>query len=408
MTIQQFLFDPLKDEVKKVQQKCLIYEDFTGSAPACPDLTGSVLNKIKDCEADVAAAALGEKLALKLIGFAQAVDLEHPSLNDLFKGQLVFGEFSKDCCSLLGLAAFAKDNEPHVFSRIKKILSKSATYRTIEKSIDAPSNNQLHVRFVESRKDRDRIRGTKRMQTINVGIIEKKGHDIWSSHNSTFSNYSRNTDVWKEEIEEARVELIRFQKLGCTDLAKGIEVDIKNFESQIRETYFGFNRIPMTHAAVILAKVHGYDIKHTSYRSTYKILIPRAHFKDVNFAVDNIRSDKDQSWYDYEPRSYTISELKENHCMSDDMQKFINHLEKFPEVGGRPIFDHFRILVPGIQYPDDDWRRGAYINEQGRKITGTCEKIKAAVDMMLIKKGVYCPTLLGEKDEHCYFLSYWI
>lgn len=407
MTTQQLLFDSLKDEVKKVQPKCLIYDD--PKSEECPDLTDSVLCKIKDCDLDVATAALGEKLAVRLKGFANAIDLEHPALKDLFKGQLVSGEFSKDCCSLLGLAAFAKDNEPHIFSRIKKILSKSAAYRSIERSIDDPSKNQLHVRFVERSEDRDAIRSTKRMQTINVGIIEKKGHDIWSSHNGTFGNYARNTDVWKTEIEEAKIELDRFKKLGCDDLASGIEKDIKDFESQIRETYFGFNRIPMTHAAVILAKVHGYDIKHTSYRSAYKILIPRGYFKDASFEVSGIsRGDKDQSWYDYQPRSYTISELKENDCISKDMQNLVNYLENFPLVGGKPIFDHFRIVVPGVQYPDDDWSRGSYINEEGRKVNGTCGKIKVAVDMMLIKKGIYCPILLGEKDEHCYFLSYWV
>lgn len=408
MSIQQLLFDPLRDEVKKVQEKCLSFDD-PQSSEECPDLKDSILCKIKEYDQEVANAALGEKLATRLMGFAHSVDVEHLSLNDLFKGQLVSGEFSTDCCGLLGLAAFAKDNEPLLFTRIKKMLSKGTTYRNIERSIDAPEKNQLHVRFVKDRKERDKIRATKRMQTINIGIIEKKGHDIWSSHNETFSNYTRNTDVWKAEIEEAQKELDRFKQMGCEDLARGIETDIKSFQAQIRETYFGFNRIPMTQAAVILAKIHGYDIKHTSYRSSYKILTPREFFRNhSNFCVEEIRREVDYSWFDYEPRSYTISELKEKNCMSDDMQKLVNYLEDFPPVNGKPIFDHYRILVPGVAYPKGEFSRASYVNAQGRKITGNSQKVKTEVDMMFIKMGLYCPILLGEKDEHCYFLSYWI
>ena len=414
MSIQQLLFDPLRDEVKKVQEKCLVFDDSESDNSESdnkeiPDFKNSVLHKIKEYDQDIANAALGEKLGKKLMGFARSIDLEHSSLSEIFKGQLVSGEFSSDCVGLLGLAAFAKDNEPLLFSRIKKMLSKGSIYRNIERSIDDPEKNQLHVRFVKDRKDRENIRATKRMQTINVGIIEKKGHDIWSSHDDTFLNYTRNTDVWKSEIEEAQRELDRFKKMGCIDLAAGIEADVEKFQSQVRKTYFGFNRIPMTHAAVILAKIHGYDIKHTSYRSAYKILIPRGFFGDYsNFCVEETSREIDYSWFNYEPRSYTIAELKENNCVSEDMQKLVDHMESFPASGGKPIFDHYRILVPGIQYPKGKWSRASYVNEDGRKITGPSGKIKTDVDMMFIKRGLYCPILLGEKDEHCYFLSYWV
>tara|TARA_Y100000034_G_scaffold43496_3_gene53094 strand:- start:19529 stop:20794 length:1266 start_codon:yes stop_codon:yes gene_type:complete len=409
LSTQKLLFDPLRDEVKKVQPRCLSC-DPPETVQESPDLTQSILKRVLECDPDVAAAALGQKLAIKLIGFANAVDLDHPSLVDLFGGQLVSGDFSSDCRALVGLAAYAKEHEPSVFSRIKKILSRGKTSRDIERSIDDPEKNQLHVRFVKDRATRDKIRATKRMQTINVGIIEKKGHDIWSSHDNTFANYTRNTDVWANEIAEAESELERFQKLGCKDLARGIETDIKNFKAQIRETYFGFNRIPMTHAAVILAKIHGYEIKRTSYKSAYKILVPRSYFEPLtNFCLEGLSSqNQDYSWFNYEPRSYTISELQENHDISEEMQTLIDYLENFPDIGGKPIFDHFRVLVPGIAYPAKDWSRGTYLNEKGKKISGTVEKVKTDVDMMFIRQGTYCPILLGEKDEHCYFLSYWV
>jgi hypothetical protein len=407
LSIQKLLFDPLKDEVEKVQEKCLSFDG--PQSIETPDFKDSVLHKIKEYDQDVANAALGEKLATRLMGFAKSIDIEHSDLKELFDGQLVSGDFSADCCALLGLAAFAKDNQPLIFTRIKKMLQRGSNYKSIERSLDAPENNQLHVRFVKGRKDRDKIRATKRMQTINVGIIEKKGHDIWSSHGDTFSNYTRNTEVWKSEIEEAQRELDRFNRMGCEDLANGIERDIKNFQTQTKETYFGFNRIPMTHAAVILAKIHGFEIKQSGYRSTYNILIPREFFKDhADFCVEEESRDIDYSWFNYEPRSYTIAELKEKNCISDDMQKIVNYLESFPAANGKPIFDHYRILVPGIAYPKGDWIRASYVNEDGRKVSANSVRIKTEVDMMFIKMGLYCPILLGEKDEHCYFISYWV
>lgn len=417
MAIQKLLFDPLQDEVKKVQSKSIKFEGCDEvQEPA--NTEGSVLSRIKDFDLEVCEAALGSKLAKRLRGFALAVDLSHPSISELFEGQLVEGDFSSDCCALLSLAEFARKNEPTIFNRIKKIgqdfESPSHRWRkSVEKSLDDPSNNQLYVRFVKERKERDKIRSTKRMQTINVGIIEKKGHDIWSSHGDTFSNYCRYDNVWAEEIEQARKELDRFKKLGCDDLSFGIEKDIENFENQIQDNYFGFNRIPMTHAAVILAKVHGYQIKNSSYRNRYSILIPRNYFNLPNFkhdfVVQDIRAqDADYSWFNYEPRSYTVKEMMDHKVVSSEMKEILDYLENLPEVGGRPIFDHYRVLVPGISYPKGDWSRGSYVNRQGRKITGNVAQIKIELDMMFIKDGLFCPILLGEKDEHCYFISYWV
>lgn len=406
MSTQQLLFDPLKDEVEKVQKKCLKYDDQKITNPC--DLSNSIVSKITDYDEAVTHAALGPKLANRLRAFSSQVDLKHPGLVDLFEGQLVDGNFSKDCCDLLSLAKHASVNEPRLFTRIKEILSKTGLYRKVLRSIDAPGENQLHVRFVGDRKKRNSIRATKRMQPVVISHIErkKKDYDIWSCHNPTFENYVRHCNIWEEEIKEAKQEMKRFEKMNCKDLANGIQRDIDNFESQSKDSYFGFNHIFTTHAVVILAKIHGYTIKKRP-NGTHRILVHRGHFGEhSNFCATSTGETTDLSWFEYEPRSYTINEFQSNNIMSDDMQKLVNYLENFPGVGGRPIFDHFRVLVPGVKYP---FESGVTSYMDGKeKITLLASDAKKQIDMMFVKNGVYCPILIGQKDEHCYFLSYWI
>ena len=60
----------------------------------------------------------------------------------------------------------------------------------------------------------------------------------------------------------------------------------------------------------------------------------------------------------------------------------MQHLEAFPELGGKPVFDHFLVVVPGL---DGDM----------------------AHEKELISEGRIIPVLLGERDGKCYFISYW-
>lgn len=402
----------LQKEVEKVQKESLdsIYEDTNLEQVIVPDLRRSVLSKIRDYDIEVAADALGLKLAHKVRDFANAIDLEHPSLVDLFEGELISGGFSEDCCGLLNIASFARKEEPTFRARIKKMIVKGKVYRSIEKLVDNPVDNQLHVRFVKDKSTRDSIRATKCMQTINLSIIDKKGNEIWDFYNGSFDRFVRNNNIWQQEIEEAKQELDRFKRLGCLDLAGGMQKDIEGFESQVRDIYYGFNRIPMTYAAIILAKVHSYSIKFVSAHSKHKILAPKSVFASLNnsFCLGSI--EHDISWFNYLPRSYTIAELRENGAFSENMEKLIDRLENFPAVNGKPIFDHFRILVPGIEYPHGNGfnRKSAYINENGEKIVDSIQNVRIGVDMMFIRNKIYYPILLGEKDEHCYFISYWV
>lgn len=397
----------LSEEVKEVQSICFKNVFDSDESKPKSNVEDSLLGKITKVDQDVAEAALGQDFAQKVLAFVNAVDLEHPAINDLFEGQLLSGDFSKECASLLGLAAYAKDKEPLMLGKIKKLFPKDKIYKKIERSIDDPSKNQLHVRLIKDNLLREKIRSSKKMQVINSNVIEKKGYDIWISNNSTFSNYCRKVDVWGQEIRDAEKQLEKFQVMGCKDLAKGIEDDIKVFKLKISESYLGFNRISMTSAAILLAKIHGFELKNVNSKTRYKIMIPRSFFGELsNFCApvgDNALGG-DYSYFEYEPRSYTVNEM----TASYEMQRMINYLESFPEMDGKPIFDHFRILVPGIKYPNGNWKKASYINESGIAVSDSSENVKRSIDMMFVKNKLYYPILLGEKDEFCYFICYWV
>jgi len=413
---QNEIFESRKAEVERVQKKALanIFEK-PSETMKIKDVKNSILSEIQKTKytSEIVEAALGIKLGSKLYSFAKSIDLDHPLLNTLFKGQLLNGEFSKDCCALLDLAKYAVETKSRAATRIKKILPKNSLHRDIEKYVDDPSVNQLHVRLVADQAERDKIRATKKAQTINVNLIEKRGVEIWRNEHPTFFNYSRNVNMYEEELKEVQKEYDHFMSLRCEDLAQQVKEEMDKLKNQNQEKYFGFNKISMTNAAIVLAKVHGYKITHDTKSNgrmcNQKIIASRDLFGDCsNFFFNSVGENTDYTWFGFEPRNYTIMEFREFNNIPQSMEKLIAHLEKFPEINGKPLFDHYRIMIPSVRYPSTSSSQCSYIDNDKNQVDGPLDKVRKELDMILFEKGFYSPVLLGEKDADSYFISYFV
>jgi hypothetical protein len=110
-------------------------------------------------------------------------------------------------------------------------------------------------------------------------------------------------------------------------------------------------------------------------------------------------------------KQYSQSRTKENL----DTCRLIEYLEEYPPLNGKPIFDHFLVLVPTPQPHFWDAKQGA--KDKGVKFSVNVDgktnefddplAAKIHLDVALVRAGVVTPVLLGERDGQCYFLSFW-
>jgi hypothetical protein len=161
--------------------------------------------------------------------------------------------------------------------------------------------------------------------------------------------------------------------------------DIEAFKSK-QESYYGFNRITMTNAAVILAKQHKYHFVRSANGGVL-ISIPSDYFTSLSnkiYVFDALSLEVREyelpksGFLNYVPRVYPLHNL----VVPDSMWKIIDCLERFPDADFRPIFDTYWVMFPGTE--------------------------EEKYDMYLLKQGIVCPILLGERDGKCFFISYWV
>lgn len=390
----------------------------------------SLLCKIIECDDELVEFALG-KVGQKLRSFAQNVDFQHPDIVSIFDGAIANDHlFAQECLELLILGEFARENKlQKIVPILGKIITQESLSRNIIKKIDVPSNNRMHVRLIKDNKEREEIRMTKKMQIIDLHSVYKKGEDAWSVHPDSFKKFLRFDTAYEEDLLIAEKKAQRYKDLGCLSLADEVQKSIENFREHMDQSYYGFNRITMTNAAVVLAKSSGYnysppqevDYSYGNYKNEAKINVNRGFFKKYNFDIDHqfsvlplvpqssdlIVAMKLNSCYSYEPRVYPLHEFSD--ILTDSIQKTIDLLESFPDAGNKPIFDHFGIIVPGVSYPLPKQILYRFLDEKGFvQSYGVREDALKALDKILIKGQYLYAILVGEKDGKCYFISYFV
>lgn len=380
-----------------------------------------LLAKILETDPDVIELALG-KFGMKLRSFAQAIDLEHPHVAQLFEEIMPEPGTLENLFELLQLAEFGKANKlTRVISTLgSKVICREKFCRNLLRTIDNPANNRWRIRLLKTRAERDQVRLHKHMQIIDLSSFFKKGDEIWVSQPNTFQNFIRYNTSYQEEISVAERKAQRYLNLGCKGLSENIQVAIDSFKVQVHEGYFNFNRVTMTNAAIILAKFIGCRLV-TSFGSpsegdlkSFRISIPRSVFGDYNFEVasgiylsstDTLRRYSDS--YEYEPRVYSLNKLW--HLASDEIKHLINHLEEFPEANGKAIFDNYAVLVPGPFYPRTASEGQFTIRDCDgiHLVYDTRESAIHSLDSIMLKNNIIPAVLLGEKDGKCFFISFW-
>lgn len=371
--------------------------------------------KLRDYDEDVIRLGLGD-IGLKLKNFILQVDLSHPEISNVFDGIFADNqEFSQSCRELLTLASHARqDNLVSVVPYLNQFLYRE--HKTIIRKIDAPSSNRINVRFLKDPEEREHIRCSKKMQIIDLRGIYKKGKSFWDSQPTNFSRFLRFDTGYQDELKKAEKKAKRYEELGCVSLAEEVRRTMELFREHTECNYFGFNRITMTTASTILAKSLGFAYVENGEDN---IIVNRKLFYNFNpeypieynpyvsMASGGVTfTDRSQIPYNYEPRAYPYHEF--SGIASEETKGIICHLENFPDAGDKPIFDHFGVIVPGVEFPLRKSESFTFLDKVGiiHKFNTREESLKT-LDTILIKDKDIYPVIIGEKDGKCYFISYF-
>jgi len=391
-----------------------------------------ILRHILECEEDVLELSLGS-IGQKLRSFASKIDFSHPEIVSVFDGVLADDQtFAQECLELLQLAKFARDNQlSKILPLLGRVVAKESLSKIVIKKIDSPQHNRMHVRLLKDPLEREEIRLSKRMQTIDLQSIYNKGEEVWNAQPDSFSRFLRFDTSYQDDLTLAEKKVERYEELGCNSLADEVRKSIDIFREHIEQSHYGFNRITMTNAAVILAKSVGFNYVPSqemicgfgTHRTEAKINVDRKFFGRYNFdpeqslefnhaiseiAHSPIFTTKQKNNYLYQPRVYPLHEFWE--ITSHEMRDIIALLESFPDAGNKPIFDHFGVIVPGVALPQQTPKDDLYtiLDDNGlAQIFSSKEAAEKALDLILIKGEYIFPIVVGEKDGKCYFLSYF-
>ena len=395
-------FQKLQSQILKRIFDCTTYN-------SAQELSGILKEAVNYSKEDIR-STLGN-FGSKLASFSSYIDREtpHPDLFKLFDGELTSeeeGTFSRTAVDVLKLIKHGKEQgvSKTVFESLKKLVTKHKAFKTITQAIDHPEENLLHVRFVPLRSKRDAIRHRKMMQIVNPELLYKKGCDFWESGPTNFADFIRGQNLYQVDIEEAISRLEHFNNMGLKQMADEIQKTIDKLKKTSEDSqYFGFNKIPVYCASVILAKQANFKYNKK------EISVSTDNFKYRFFAdANNLFDDSHVKPLMLVPRIYTYGEMEE--VASDQIKAVIEHLESFPESGGHALFDHYKVLVAGTDFLENHQKKAGYCFRMPDGTMSSGPRIfncQLKLDSELIKQKEVPAVLLGERDGDCYFISYF-
>jgi len=342
----------------------------------------SFLQTFSAYEESTVRQALGN-FGVRLLGFAAEVDFAHPDLSELFDE-----EFSQ---SIMCLVKLAHDNDLNEFvaDNLRRVITKHPRYKELSRVIDAPSKNLRHCRFSKP-EFWSRIRDQKRTQNVDLRVMLTKGEDFWEETPDDFVSYLRHFNRLLPLIEEATAQHEHFTNFGLTSLAQEIQSQLTRIMAESKDDrYYGFNRITMTAAAVILGKMHdatfqiskndsmSLRLSRTSYRCrlTCQQFYGNRHF-------DALNQEFSLPFMEYKPLIIPVCQMERR---PGEMVRLLQELDSWPELGHKAVFDNYWVMLPDFNITGDQELMYDLVEDQ--KLVGV---------------------LLGEKDGDVFFVSYWM
>lgn len=383
-----------------VSQEQILKSIYTSSEIKTSEEVSGILKDILEYSEDQVFRCLGE-LGIKLRRFASSIDLCHPELLRIFNGALGSTSdtgFSRITCDLLKIMTYSlkqKASLPLV-EYLKNFLKSDLNYDTYMLKIDGVYLNQRHLRLSKDPVLRDTIRNQVEPFVVTPQTYGLEDVKTWSDCPANFKNYHRFANKYQEDIDRANKRKQHFFDHGLTSMADAIQCDITNVESSL-EQYYGFNLLSLRDAAVILAKVIGLCptfVNEFPTDSSINFCMKSEILQDMKSLKISDMCSVIGSVY----RVYSFHSLSK--IAPKQIVDLIQFLDAFPELNGKPLFDHYRVLIPSINY--------SCCNPFGLLSYEQLAKRQTELDLELLGSSRVIAVILGEVDGRHYFISYFV
>lgn len=402
------------EDIEFQQEKIIDSIKITKSDPCDFNQEIGILKEIQKYDKDFIDYAL-PVLGAKIKRFSDSIDAAHPDLKNLFFGQLTSqdeGKFGKILIDYLVLINFLKSNslDNSLLMSVRKSIKDNAYYGLFNQSIESPLKNNLNIRFMKSKKDVDSMREKKRVQSVYLNQNYHGSQSHWESFPDNCLIYQRFNNVYEKDLEKLKMRKNQFVDFGLFSMADEIEKSIFSIECESKDqSYFGFNKVKLDNLSIALAKLSGYEfIEHQQTLSGSEFFVKiNQEIQDKCISFVNKKPMPTDKEVSYQPKAYTIFEL--NEIISVDIAKIIDYLDNFPDLNGKILFDHFRVVVPSIGFLNK-FQMEPY---RGRDINGNyvvfedVNACKKMLDIWLLKNKNIVGALVGERDGSYYFISYF-
>jgi len=210
-------------------------------------------------------------------------------------------------------------------------------------------------RLLNSREKIQMIRNSKKISNVFLNIFFKNPRTIWDNLPSSFEIFLKD-NIYKKYLKDTEEVLFKFRSLGCDQMADHIEFNLNKIKNIFDNNYFGYKELSISNAAIILAKMHNFNLEDKVF--SWKICCKKTEYKPKIFPIHYLR--------DIKTRRVT---------------NLIKSLEE------KPLFDHYFVIVPSYEKDGKNFSNSEILNKISRN------------DMI--------PVIMGERGFKNYFISYW-
>jgi hypothetical protein len=239
--------------------------------------------------------------------FSEWADLEHPDMSEAFSPL-----FCQRVLELLKIADFAKDFD--IFDNLPYLIKKDL------KEINF-KDLKRRVRLAKYEEVRKKMRAAKKCLSVFLKYTFSKGEIVWQGTPDNFDCYVRNSEKYKNDIVKEKQMSQRYQEMGCDFLYEMVMKSIKEYEEMFNDIHYGFRRLTVANASLILAKKLGGVWEKGCVSLNGNLFTPM-----IQPIVNT---------------SLTLHSFAMNPRLTTEVLDLIAYLEKFPEANNKPIFDHY-------------------------------------------------------------------
>lgn len=421
----------LMAEVKAIQADVLTGLDRPSERAASPwqNRDDGLIDTLRQMSEESAIGTFGEFMGRRLLGFVREVDFDHPAISEAVRAAFSSdGEFAQTLHQVL---RFFSLSHAEGLNRVQGLLRgsflKEQTFKEVRNDLYQPP-----ARLLADPDRRFRCRSSKTVQDLTKRVREfvRDQSKLYNSGLDTFRPLARHSPIIGRMAEEGVKRIARFNSIGCTALSAAVKRGNERVAEMVANAYAGFVQINILDVAVILAKMHASTSRSESVPTIEREAFDAAPFwleSGVSMAVNDkgtapsggkrrVIEIEDEGGHkclfapDAFPltfRAYPVPKPEE-WPQSEHARAVLGKVEAHPDLGSKPYFDFYWLVVPGVQLDKDFFlHENLWVLRSGTEASlyVTEEEISQALDFQLIRSGAVHPALLGERDGKNYFLT---